>query len=269
LEVLNPTAMTIEYRDGKKVYVYNGYEKEKVFPEWQIKHLRLCEVFGSEYGVGPIQACSVELKGILDLRNYSHNIFETNTFPLTSISVADIIDGEQAKEYQEAFMRMTVDGKPAVFGNGGKIENNTFNPKDAQFIENQQFAVTQVARIFGVPASKLLAAVDGTSMTYTNLQDENTAFIQDSLMQYMKIIEESLSWMLPRGQTVKLDVKALLRANTDRRYAAYAVALDKGFLTVNEVRAQENLPPLLGGDEVPPKAPAMPEQKPIGIGVGM
>ena len=43
-------------------------------------------------------------------------------------------------------------------------------------------------------------------------------------------------------------VEGLLRGSTEERYAAYAVARQWGWLSVNEVRALENLPPIPGGD---------------------
>jgi phage portal protein BeeE len=49
---------------------------------------------------------------------------------------------------------------------------------------------------------------------------------------------------LPRGQRARFNLEALLRSDTTTRYAAHKVALEVGFLTVAEVRAIENLPPL-------------------------
>jgi len=65
--------------------------------------------------------------------------------------------------------------------------------------------------------------------------------------------------MFPRGTFVKANLDALLRSDTTTRYAAYGVGLDKGFLTLDEVRELENRPPLPGiepADELPPEAAA-------------
>lgn len=253
LEVLNPAAMNIIYdiENGYQQYQYAGYMQPKVFETWQIKHIKLTELFGSPLGIGPIQACNTELKAILDLRNYASNIF-TSTFPLGTISVPDIIDPDLAAEYQAAFLRMTADGKPAVFGNGGKYDPNMIDPAKAQMLQNQNFAISQVARMFGIPVTKLHAAVEGRSMTYTNTEMMNIEYLQDTLMGYILPIEESLSDLIPRGQTVKLDVTALLRADTGARYTALATAT---WLTPNEKREMDNLQPLPGGDVLAPATP--------------
>lgn len=258
LEVLNPAAMNIIYdiESGYQQYQYAGYTEPKVFERYQIKHIKLTELFGSPLGIGPIQACNTELKAILDLRNYASNIF-TSTFPLGSISTPDIIDPELAAEYQRAFIAMTQDGKPAVFGNGAKYETNMINPAEAQMLQNQNFAISQIARMFGIPVTKLHAAVEGRSMTYTNTEMMNIEYLQDTLMGYILPIEESMSDLVPRGQTVKLSLDELLRADTTSRYTALATAT---WLTPNEKREIDNLPPLPGGDVLAPAVAPAPVQ---------
>jgi phage portal protein BeeE len=41
---------------------------------------------------------------------------------------------------------------------------------------------------------------------------------------------------------------SLLRTDIQARYTSYSTALNNGFLSVNEVRAKEGLPPIEGGD---------------------
>jgi phage portal protein BeeE len=48
---------------------------------------------------------------------------------------------------------------------------------------------------------------------------------------------------------IKLNLDALLRASVKDRYAAYAVAIENGFMTVNETRKLEDMPPVKWGDE--------------------
>ena len=54
----------------------------------------------------------------------------------------------------------------------------------------------------------------------------------------------TLNALLPRGQFCKLNVSALLRTDLKSRYVSYAIGLDKGFLTLDEVRALEDREPL-------------------------
>ena len=53
-----------------------------------------------------------------------------------------------------------------------------------------------------------------------------------------------MTMMLPRGQFARIDVSGLLRASIQQRYQAYNLGRNAGFLSVNEIRAKEDLPPL-------------------------
>ena len=57
-------------------------------------------------------------------------------------------------------------------------------------------------------------------------------------------IEATLTDYLPRGQMAKFNYDSLLRADTYTRYQAHKLALEAGFLTVDEIRELEDLPPI-------------------------
>jgi phage portal protein BeeE len=50
--------------------------------------------------------------------------------------------------------------------------------------------------------------------------------------------------LLPRNQFARIDVSGLLRANIKARYEAYNLGRNAGFLSVNEIRAKEDLSPV-------------------------
>ena len=69
---------------------------------------------------------------------------------------------------------------------------------------------------------------------------------QLSLLPWIRRIETVLDAQLPRDTEVRIEVDGLLRADTKTRFETYAIAIDKGILTVDEVRALEARPPLQG-----------------------
>ena len=50
--------------------------------------------------------------------------------------------------------------------------------------------------------------------------------------------------------TCEFKMNALQRANIQSRYSSYAQGLQNGFMTRNEVRRLENLPPIEGADQL-------------------
>ena len=67
---------------------------------------------------------------------------------------------------------------------------------------------------------------------------------QLTLLPWIGRIEAVLDAQLPRGTELRIEVDGLLRADTKTRFETYAIAIDKGILTVDEVRALETRPPL-------------------------
>lgn len=242
--VLNPHDTYITYEGKQKFYNEGG----KKYPEWMIKHLQHTRLPGYDKGVGPIQVAQNELRGALDTRNYGDNWFREGGVPSgilrnTSEVKPSPVDVARAKE---AFDTNLADKGRGVVALGGdwNYQPVYLSPKDAQFLESRQFDRTQIAMLFGIPATYMLAGVEGNSMTYTNLETVDTSFAKTTLMKYLREIEEALTDLTVRGQVVRFKIEALLRADTKTRYDSYKTAIEAGFLTVNEVREIEGRLPL-------------------------
>lgn len=241
LTPLNPLDMTVQTNKAGKVtgYSYNG---RQINPT-DIKHLKLLQLPGHGEGLGPIQAAQHELRGTLDTRDYATTWFSKSGIPGGILKTDSIIDSSDAMQLKETWNE-TAGAKNgvAVLGSGYTYQAVYLKPEEVQFLQVQQFSITQIARLFGVPASLMLAANDGTTMTYANVSQEWLGFVRFSLMQYLILIEDALSDFLPGSQRAKFNIEAILRSDTTTRYAAHASALAAGWMTKNEVRTIEDLP---------------------------
>lgn len=244
LEVLNPLNVTINENEDGTVQSYravSGVTEKALRPE-RVQHLSLMRVPGSNYGLGPIQAAKREIKGAIDTRDYSANWFQESGIPSGVLKSEQVLSPDQAVAAKNAWNE-TAGAKNgvAVLGQGLTYAPIFLSPADAQFIESQNFNVTQVARLFGVPASLMLADAGGTAMTYQNVEQDWIGYIRFSLMTYLVEIEQAFTSLLPRGQEAHFNIEALLRSDTLTRYNAHKIGLEAGFLTVEEVRAIEGL----------------------------
>src|SRR5690606_40207519 len=93
----------------------------------------------------------------------------------------------------------------------------------------------------GPGIAEILGYESGGSLTYANVVDRDLHLLKYALNKWLLRLERLLSQFLPRPQYVKFNRDALLQTNTLQRYQAHAIALDKRFVTVNEVRNQEDL----------------------------
>ena len=78
------------------------------------------------------------------------------------------------------------------------------------------------------------------------------------MLPWARRIEGALDSEFPQGTELRLDLDSLTRADTGNRIKYYEAGLSQGWLTKDEVRLAEGMPPL------PPEAeaPAPPEAEP-------
>lgn len=144
-------------------------------------------------------------------------------------------------------------GRPLILEGGTKWQQLSINPEDAQMLESRSFSVEEVCRFFGVPPFMIGHTEKATSWG-SGLEQQVLAFRKFTLQRRLERIEQALMKQLltpeERGQgvTIEFNLEGLLRADSAGRSAYYQSGLSNGWLTINEVRAKENLPPVAGGD---------------------
>lgn len=260
VEVLDPAGVII--RDdtvtGRRTYaVVDDLGRHYELQDADVLHMSMMRITGNPYGLGPIQAAQVELGGIIDTRDYAGEWFNVSGIPSGHLTTDQPLNKPQADEYREMW-DSTPAGRTRVLGAGLRYDRTSISPKDAQFLETRQYDTTAIARLFGIPSSLMLAAVEGTSQTYANVEQEWIAFARFTLMAYLREIEEAFSTLLPRGQVARFNTDALLRTDTKTRYEAWEIALRAGIVTPEYVARQEGIPP----EAVPAAKPATPAPAP-------
>jgi len=240
-------------KTGAKIFYY----RERTYTpgtrtEGDIVHLQKLRVPGRLKGLGPIEAARHELMGARQASDYSSSWFERGDTPTGLLVTDQELSPAQAQNYKNLWTGYNPETKEytpqgvgiRVLGQGLKYDPLMIKPADLQFLETQQFNTTQIARLFGTPASLMLATVEGNSQSYANVEQDWIAFTRFTLMSYLREIEEALSLVLPYGNTVRFNVDALQRSDTKTRYEAHKIGIEAGFLTVPEVRDIEGLDPL-------------------------
>lgn len=240
--VVLPANEVNPHSDG--TFGYGG----KVFQPWQVSHLKLHRMPKVLLGLGPIQAARLELQGMIEMRDYASSWFNQSGVPSGVLKTSFELNNEEADALKARWNETASHRNGvAILSNGAEFHPLNLKPADAQFLETQQWSVAQVARLFGIPAHLMLVAVEGTSNTYTNMADADHTFVRWTLMRYLREIEEAFSGLLPRGTEARFNLDAVLRPSTKARYEAHQIAIEAGFLTTDEVREIEGLPPLREG----------------------
>lgn len=142
-------------------------------------------------------------------------------------------------------------GSVAVLEEGMEYQQVGLSPADAQFIEQRRMSATQIARVFRVPPH-MIGAESGSTMTYSNVEQEALQFVTFSLTPWLVAIEQAFGGdedLFPAGGGLYPEflLDALLRADTKTRNEALSLAT---WWTTNEKRRLDNLPDMPGGDAI-------------------
>jgi HK97 family phage portal protein len=207
----------------------------------EIEHIKLFSVVGQTRGLGPIQQCNAELLSAVQLRDWASNWFSAAGVPTGTLTTNMQLNADQADEIATRWHQKQSKRQVAVLGSGVQYQQVSLSPKDALFTDVAAQSVQAVARLFGIPARLLVTGVDGTSLTYANLSDEERTFWRHTLAAYTDPIEDAFSNLLPRSVEVEFDFENLFKSDQTQRYANYATAIAAGFMTPEYVKNKEDI----------------------------
>lgn len=221
------------------VYTINGHD----YTSDDIVHCKFVNKPGQLRGLGPIQQAHIELQAAQMARDAKTSYYMDGSNIKGYLHTTQPISRESA-QIAKALWKEGQAGDVPVLGNGIDYKQSNIKAEEWQYLGPLKFETTQIARLFGIPASLMLAAVDGSNLTYSNIEQSRIEFADYTLAAYAGEIEEIFTQILPRGREAHFDLDSARYSTTSDRYKAYKTAIDAGWLTVDEVRAREGLPSL-------------------------
>lgn len=154
---------------------------------------------------------------------------------------------DQVKEIRERFDEKYSGAgnqyKTAILTNGLKPFIERFNYNDAELTKIRDFQLREVARVFNVALHKIQI---NDNIPRANNEEQNRQFITDTLRPYIVQWEQRLTMQLLTEKeretySIGFVMDALLRGNTKERYEAHRIGREAGWLSVNEIRAFEDM----------------------------
>jgi HK97 family phage portal protein len=164
--------------------------------------------------------------------------------------------GEEAykrlkKDLKENYTGLKNTGNPLLLEGGMKWAQMTINPIDAQLIESKNFQIEDICRIYRVP-QHLVQKLDRS--TFSNIEHQSLEFVMYTMLPIFKRYEDNINMQLltpderKQGYYIEAKIDGLLRGDTKTRAEAYAIGRQWGYLSVNDIRKLENLPPIDNGN---------------------
>jgi len=167
-------------------------------------------------------------------------------------------DEETRKKWVEAFREGWSTnggnaGKMPVLEDGMEIKPYQFNAKDAQYAETKQLSREDVAAAYHVNPSLIWHT---TTQTYASAKDNARALYADCLGPTIQMLQQRInSFMLPMlgadpDTYVVFDLSEKLKGSFEERAGILQSAVGSPYMTRNEARADMDLPPIDGGDDL-------------------
>jgi len=235
---------------GMVSFVYNGTTP---IAARDIVHITDLRMPGAIKGTSRIDALREPLGIGKALDTYVSSYFgQGTTGQRIVIEVPGEMDEEQAERLKDNFESknkgLRNSHRPNVISGGGKLARLSDNAEQAQLSQAREFFVTEVARAFKLPPSKLGVTTEGTR-SYASVEQDNIDFATTTLQFYVSKIEEAYSRLvMPSAAFIRLNMDSLLRGDITSRYTAYNQGIAGGFLTAADIRRREDLAPIAGAE---------------------
>lgn len=193
----------------------------------------------------------------LDIDRSARGTFKNGLRPSGVLTFEKFLTPEQRSAVETALVQKFVgamnSGRPLILEGGTTWSQLGINPEDAQMLQSRSFSVEEIARFFGVPPH-MIGHTEKSSSWGTGLKEQTLGFVKFALRRRLKRIEQALEKQLlspadrAAGIAIEFNLEGLLRGASDERSSFYQSGLTNGWMTINEVRALENLPPVEGGN---------------------
>lgn len=259
LSPIRPDIVSVKRRaDGRLEYEWHDGKRRVVREATDVLHIR-GPMGSSISGVSTLAVCRGAFAGALAAEVAARSTFSNGLRPSGTLSLPEgkTLTTEQRVEVEgllaEKFAGAINAGRPMLLDNGLKWQALNITPEDAQMLESRKFSGEEICRIFGIPPS-MVGYGDKASNWGTGKEVEVLGFQKFTLRRRLKRIEQGLTKQLltaadkAQGLTIEFNVEGLLRGDSQGRATFYQTMTQLGAMTINEVRALENLAPVAGGD---------------------
>lgn len=271
LKNLRPDRVTIMYTAYYEPYeyLYTFYGRIWQFPiepitqHSVVHHIKEPNPFNDLYGMSPIAAAAMSVDQHNESSEWNKKLLENSARPPGILTIRDKTETAAslpAEKLQD--LREELQDKIAGSKNAGKIpilnfdmewQNIGLSPTDMDWINGKDTSARDICYAFGYPPH-MLGLPDAS--TYNNMAEAKLAFYEETVIPMLQNYLEELSYFI--NYHSGLDILLVpdldkVSALIPRRESARATAradLAAGLVTTNEARAESNLPPITGGDEL-------------------
>jgi len=239
--------------NGELTYTYRrDAEESRVSPDSGTVTLRRDEVlhipglgFDGLVGYSPIAIAKNAIGMAMATEEYGASFFANGANPGGVLEHPGVVkDPKRVREsWNTVYQGSSNSHRIAVLEEGMKFQAIGIPPEQAQFLETRKFQINEIARIFRIPPHMI---GDLEKSSFSNIEQQSLEFVKYTLDPWVVRWEQALqqSLLLPSEKPryfVRFNVDGLLRGDYQSRMSGYAVGIQNGFFSPNDVRRLEDL----------------------------
>lgn len=182
--------------------------------------------------------------------------FENGPRPMGAYSIDGTLKDKAAAErmraqLDEAYGSVDNAFKVMILEGGAKWQDMSHNFVDSDLVNLRKLTREEVVAVFNLPQPSA-GILDHA--TFSNIVEQHLMEYQDTYQPYTTTIEETLQVQLINrqptmaGQYVEFNFKEVMKGDPVKEIEAGVKAVGGPYMTVNEFRATQNMPPVAGGD---------------------
>lgn len=262
---LDYSRLQIWYDDGKLLsevpdvwYLYDiGGTTYKLSSE-EVLHFKTSITEDGIKGESVREMLKMTIEGNQKAQNIQNALFDNGFTSKVVVQYTGNLNDENTKKFLqniESYAKGKVDvGKGLIpIPLGTTLTPLNTKLADNEFMELKKYGALQIAAAFGI---KPVQINDYSKSSYSSSENQNLAFLVDTLLFILKQYEEELNWKLlseeeiKNGYFFKFNIGMLLRADMKTQIESITKAISNGLYTPNEGRAYLDLPSKEGGDSL-------------------
>ncbi len=233
-----------KYRVGSEVTEYTPQD---------IVHFKDTNPKSSLYGLSPIKPALDIISNLVFATRWNKNFFKNSARPDYLIVSKSLFDKEEKEElkgkWSSEFGGVANAHKLGFITGEIELKEMTKNIREMDFSNLTDSMITQILGAFGVGKSVIGLEGMNRAEAETQLYSFLSLTIEPKVKRLVERINEYL--IIPEyGDDLYLDYDDPTPENRESIVKEYESALNSGWLSINEVRDKEGLPPIEGGWEV-------------------
>jgi HK97 family phage portal protein len=255
LDPIHPEMVRPDWLDnGDLLYTVRGADgTERQVKSENMYHVPMFTLDG-RYGMSPITAGRENVGIGIAATRYGASFYGQGSTPGGVIRHPGKLSDRGAQNLRESWERVHKGSgnahRVAVLEEGAEYQPFTIPMEDSQFLNTRKFEVIEMARWYNVPPHMLR---DLERATFSNIDEQGQEFVTYSLQPHLIAHgEEICRKLLTEEEQEQYEVchqtRCLEKADVAVRSHYYATGRQWGWLSANDVRQEEGMNPVEGGD---------------------